>query len=109
MRYQKKLVVIILIGILFGCSPIISKHAVTSMNSADNFYITSKFYESMFDGGKPNVATLNLFFTKMPKGGDIHHHYTGTVYAETYLNWVDKKNWRIDKRTLKIVTVKEKK
>jgi len=109
MRFQKKFVAIILIGILSGCSSIISKHADTSMNSADNFYITSKFYESMFDGGKPNVAKLNLFFTKMPKGGDIHHHYTGTVYAETYLDWVDKKDWRIDKRTLRIVTVKESK
>lgn len=58
----------------------------------------------MFAGGNPDVAKLNLFFTKMPKGGDIHHHYTGTLYAETYLDWVAKKDWRIDRCTLRIVT-----
>ena len=24
----------------------------------------------------------------MPKGGDLHHHYSGSVYAETYLEYV---------------------
>ena len=26
----------------------------------------------------------------LPKGGDIHHHYSGAIYAETYLEWVDR-------------------
>ncbi|TFG92193.1 MAG: adenosine deaminase [Syntrophobacterales bacterium] len=104
MRYPKILVAILLTGILSGCSSIMSQHTSPSMNSADNSSITARFYESMFVGGNPDVAKLNLFFTTMPKGGDIHHHYTGTLYAETYLEWVAKKDWRIDSRTLRIVT-----
>ncbi|CAF3000964.1 unnamed protein product [Rotaria sp. Silwood2] len=29
----------------------------------------------------------------MPKGGDLHHHYSGSIYAETYLNWVGTHNY----------------
>ncbi len=64
---------------------------------------TSKFYESMFNKSQVNEALLHLFFTKMPKGGDLHHHYSGSIYAETFLEWVAKKGWYIDKCTLKII------
>ncbi len=30
---------------------------------------------------------LAAFLTQMPKGGDLHHHLSGAVYAETYLGW----------------------
>lgn len=69
---------------------------------------TAALYQEMLsaDNGKPNVAMLNLFFTRMPKGGDIHHHYTGSIYAETYLEWVQAQKWFIDSCSLKIVTTK---
>ncbi len=54
----------------------------------------------------PNIALLNLFFTQMPKGGDLHHHYSGSIYAETYLEWVKNKHWYIDSCTFKIVPIK---
>ncbi len=34
---------------------------------------------------------------KIPKGADLHHHYSGAIYAETYLKWVDKKQYCIYK------------
>lgn len=37
-----------------------------------------------FSGIKNNESLLNQFFMYMPKGGDIHNHLTGSVYAETY-------------------------
>jgi adenosine deaminase len=30
---------------------------------------------------------LRDFLTRMPKGGDLHSHLSGAVYAETYLDW----------------------
>ncbi|MFO0553073.1 MAG: hypothetical protein U0271_32095 [Polyangiaceae bacterium] len=32
-------------------------------------------------------ADLKAFLYGMPKGGDLHNHLTGAVYAETYLDW----------------------
>ena len=47
-----------------------------------------------------------MFFTQMPKGGDLHHHYSGALYAETYVNWLDKQGWCVNKTSYQIVTDK---
>ena len=51
------------------------------------------------------LSELNMFVTAMPKGGDLHHHYSGSIYAETYLDWVAKNNYciyRDDEASLKV-------
>src|SRR5882762_9057855 len=30
---------------------------------------------------------LEAFLREMPKGGDLHNHLTGSIYAESYLKW----------------------
>jgi adenosine deaminase len=40
-----------------------------------------------FDAVVGNPGALGTFLTAMPKGGDLHQHLTGAVYAETYLDW----------------------
>ncbi len=37
-----------------------------------------------------NAAALAAFVKAMPKGGDLHNHLTGAVYAETYLDLAKK-------------------
>jgi adenosine deaminase len=51
---------------------------------------------------KGDQVLLNQFFTEMPKGGDLHNHLTGSVYAETYFDlatkdklWVDLDNGKL--------------
>jgi hypothetical protein len=34
-----------------------------------------------------NPTKLTLFMEHIPKGGDLHHHLTGAVYAESYLDY----------------------
>src|ERR1700679_3148659 len=34
---------------------------------------------------KANALALDAFLAKMPKGGDLHMHLSGAVYAETFL------------------------
>jgi adenosine deaminase/adenosine deaminase CECR1 len=67
---------------------------------------TARHYAALIAGAEPKTAELTLFFTQMPKGGDLHHHYSGALYAETYVNWLDKQGWCVDKTTYKIVTDK---
>ena len=52
------------------------------------------------------LAELTLFFTQMPKGGDLHHHYSGAIYAEQYLDWVGQQGFCIDKSSYRIETDK---
>ena len=39
----------------------------------------------------------------MPKGGDLHHHLTGAVYAESYINYAVEDGDCIDRVTYKIL------
>ena len=85
---------------------VFAKESSTAAVQNNDTQITSQFYETLLQ--KNNKALLHLFFTKMPKGGDLHHHYSGSIYAETYLDWVTKKGWFIDSCTLHIVKEKKK-
>ena len=38
-----------------------------------------------FNATKQNPLELNAFLTRMPKGGDLHMHLSGAVYAETFI------------------------
>ena len=49
-----------------------------------------------------NTAELTAFFQQMPKGGDLHNHYTGSVYAETYIDCIVYSNWYVNTNTLKV-------
>jgi hypothetical protein len=40
-----------------------------------------------FDAVLGNPGALGPFLKAVPKGGDLHNHLTGAVYAETYLGW----------------------
>lgn len=41
-------------------------------------------------------AELTQFLNKMPKGGDLHHHFSGSLYFEDYLNFLEDKNGQIN-------------
>lgn len=110
----KKIFALLLIAVLcaFLSTAIQANDNQQNITPANALQLTSDFYESMLRKDHHNEALLHLFFRKMPKGGDIHHHFDGSIYAETFLEWVGKKGWKIDSCTLKIVQeeiVKKKK
>ncbi|MCW3102338.1 MAG: adenosine deaminase [Bacteroidetes bacterium] len=61
---------------------------------------------SYFEKIRSNEAELTAFLSQMPKGGDLHHHYTGSVYAETYIAYVVSHNYWINKKTLEVADKK---
>lgn len=52
-----------------------------------------------FDTIKSNPNALYAFFKAMPKGGELHYHYTGGAYPETMLMQATKANYCIDSET----------
>lgn len=74
--------------------------------STANETATARHYASLI-AGEPKTSELTLFFTRMPKGGDLHHHYSGSVYAESYVDFLDMQGYCVDKRTYRIETNKE--
>ncbi len=43
--------------------------------------------EQYFQSVRKNPNLLLAFLREMPKGGDLHNHLTGSVYAESYVQW----------------------
>ncbi len=62
----------------------------------------NKYFEQI----RNNTAELTAFFGQMPKGGDLHNHFTGSVYGETYISYVVAQNYYIDTVTLAVGTTK---
>jgi hypothetical protein len=75
--------------------------------AASNEDVTKRHFASLVSGKEPKLAELTMFFTMMPKGGDLHHHYSGALYAEQYLEWVDKQGYCVNKNTYLIDIAKE--
>ena len=58
----------------------------------------SDYFESI----RNNAAALTAFFSQMPKGGDLHHHYSGSIYAESFLESALAYDLAINRNTLEI-------
>jgi adenosine deaminase/adenosine deaminase CECR1 len=78
-------------------------HAAAPLSNEE---ITRRHFAALVAGPEPKQAELTLFFTMMPKGGDLHHHYSGAIYAEQFLDWVDKEHYCVNKVTYRIETDK---
>jgi adenosine deaminase/adenosine deaminase CECR1 len=70
--------------------------------ATSNEEITKRHFAALVSGKEPKLAELTMFFTMMPKGGDLHHHYSGALYAEQYLEWVDKQGYCVNKTSYTI-------
>lgn len=44
------------------------------------------------------------FFLRMPKGGDLHNHLSGSVYAESYIKWAADKGLCVSTKTLVVLS-----
>jgi len=87
---KKLLLLIAIIAVISGLS-------FLSNNDTEE---TSALYNQFIEND--NQAQLDLFCTMMPKGGDLHHHYSGSIYVETYLDWLKASNGAINRKTLRV-------
>ena len=49
-----------------------------------------------FEAHRHRPPMLRAFLQRMPKGGDLHSHLSGAVYAESYLEWAASENFCVD-------------
>lgn len=49
-------------------------------------------------------AALTAFFQAMPKGGDLHHHFSGSIYTESLVDEAFRQNLYINPQTLVLRT-----
>ena len=54
-----------------------------------------------------NEAALTAFFAQMPKGGDLHHHYSGSIYAEPLLAHAISEDFYLNTQTMTVSKEKQ--
>ena len=57
---------------------------------------TARFFESI----RSSPPEMLAFLLKMPKGGDLHNHLSGSVYAESYVQWAADKGLCVNQTTM---------
>ena len=60
---------------------------------------TARYFASI----RAEPSLLLAFLNEMPKGGDLHNHLTGAIYAESYLRWAAEDNLCLATATMTIV------
>ena len=50
-----------------------------------------------------NEAELTAFFSQMPKGGDLHHHFSGSIYAEPILEDAISEDFYLNTTTMEVL------
>src|SRR5829696_1373810 len=60
---------------------------------------TASYFESIRKSPPKQLA----FLLKMPKGGDLHNHLSGSIYAERYIEWAAKDGLCIYTSTMTLV------
>ncbi|WP_125719779.1 amidohydrolase family protein [Flavobacterium ustbae] len=66
----------------------------------------SQSAESYLEKIRNNEALLTAFFQQMPKGGDLHHHFSGSVYAEPLLERAIAEDFYLNLETLGVSKTK---
>lgn len=56
----------------------------------------------VFESVKDDPVLLRAYLTEFPKGGELHSHLSGAVYAEDYLRWAADSGMCVDTEALKI-------
>ena len=82
---------------LLACCSVIALAAAPA--TAPGEAATAQYFASV--SGNPSL--LLAFLTDMPKGGDLHNHLSGAIYAESYLRWAADDGLCLVTATLSIV------
>lgn len=69
-------------------------------------FCTAQPVNQYFEKIRTDEAALTAFFNLMPKGGDLHHHYSGSVYPETLLELAIANNFYLNRESMTVAKEK---
>lgn len=93
-----------------NANSVLTKHTLIRcclllFTSVTSFSANAQVVDNYLDNIRSNKAALTAFFSLMPKGGDLHNHLTGSIYTETYIDYVVNNDYFINTKTLEVAAV----
>lgn len=76
-----------------------ARSAAVKSEKAPSEQITTRYFESIRKSPQQQLA----FLLKMPKGGDLHNHLSGSVYAESYIQWAAENGLCVNNQTMTLL------
>src|SRR5215471_14185993 len=77
--------------------------AVATMGWAQGPTNAERKTARQFESVRRQPSLLFDFLRQMPKGGDLHNHLTGAVYAESFIRWAAQDGLCVDRETAALV------
>ena len=72
----------VLMALLLSAAPVLARAPVAKVTTSDEAR-TAAYLDRVAD----SPPRLRIFLQTMPKGGDLHNHNGGSIYAEDFLRW----------------------
>src|SRR6476619_7330519 len=94
---HSRLKVLRILALLLSCAFTLSAQTNVRQRGASE-QRTASYFESIRKSPPKQLA----FLLKMPKGGDLHNHLSGGIYAERYIEWAAEKGLCINTRTMSL-------
>ena len=84
----------LLLAMVAGCANHSSTQSANAGVSRDAYETgDTKRAAAWFEDHRDQPPALRIFLQRMPKGGDLHSHLGGAVYAESYLAWAAEEDY----------------
>jgi Adenosine deaminase len=97
----------LLLGLIFCSSIFISGVSAREASTDQNIrQRTEAQVAAWFEKHREHPPALRAFLQRMPKGGDIHSHLSGAVYAEHYLKWAAEDGYCVDPTAVSLIEPK---
>jgi adenosine deaminase/adenosine deaminase CECR1 len=91
------------LGCLVSSSLVISGVAAQDVGRQPGLQRSEERAATWLEQHRDRPPAIRAFVQRMPKGGDIHTHLSGAVYAEHYLQWAAADGYCVDGNTVKLV------
>ena len=95
-----------MIGFALACGACLapaSSHADQRAATASVANLSEAPAAAWLERHREQPAALRQFVQRLPKGGDLHTHLSGAVYAERYLQWAMEDGYCVDAATIQLV------
>lgn len=100
----RTLTIVLVCTIAATAQPAGTRTAGTTAEYATAEQRTARHFESLRKSPPQQLA----FLLKMPKGADLHNHLSGSIYAESYIQWAAENGLCVNNQTMALLAPSSK-
>src|SRR5947207_7810582 len=93
-QFVNSLLLVVLFAVAVPSQSLTTRSTVKSAQTSAE-QMTARYFESIRKSPTQQLA----FLLEMPKGGDLHNHLSGSIYAESYVQWAAEKGLCVNNKT----------